>query len=254
MYIKEHSFVLIFVLPLKQHKPSREFCSPNTMKTNQEATSDFSCSRTTSHQRDDARFILTSSEIWQFRFAATAQWPEPLWQCKSPQIQRAQGRARTGSSEPEEQSCSNLLVLLRWHEFPQETENYSHWMQYLLQLLCFFFFFFWCKAGTFPVFSNIGCYLLQAISLCIYESALSASPSSLLYQKGLSLNTALGEREKGTVMHEGSWEQCVFSKKENGKHLNKGPKRQDEISSYLQKTKYFTGVKSFLLLCHDYYY
>lgn len=91
--------------------------------------------------------------------------------------------------------------------------------------------------------------LLQGTSLCIYETALFASPSSLLYKKGLGLNIALRERGKSIVMHEESREQYIFSKKENGKYLNKGPKRQAETSSYLQKTKHFTDVKSFLLLC-----
>lgn len=87
MYNKICSFVLIFIVPLKQHEPYRELCTLNINENQsickQEAASDFSCSGTTSHKQNDARFILTSV-LREIRFAVTAQWPEPLWQCKSP--------------------------------------------------------------------------------------------------------------------------------------------------------------------------
>lgn len=191
------------------------------------AASDFSCSRTTSHKWDDSRFILTS-EMWEIRFAVTAQWPEPLWQCKSPKS--GEPREEAGLAPLNQRNKTAPVYWGHWDNTnflnPMKKLKTTHTKcniccRFCVSFYLVFLFFFWCKAGASLVFSNMGCSFLWGTSLSIYENALFACPSSVLYQKRLGLNTTLRETGKSIVMLEGSLEQYVFSKKKMENILKK---------------------------------
>lgn len=189
--------MLIFIVPLKQQEPHRELCTLNTNENQsickQEAASVFSCSRTTSQKRDDARFILTS-EIREIRFAVTAQWPEP-WQCKSPKSREHREEPGLGGRNLQRFTgttgitwISPTLSRRYWHLHTLDAIFATVFVVFWVWFLYFFLFRFgfWCKLEhflCFPfcraphyVFMRLPCLLLLHL-FCIRRDLVSTQLS-----------------------------------------------------------------------------